>query len=145
MKRFYFLWILLFAFTGALPTSCSDDDDEPLSETIYGSIRDHNYTGNHALCYIDGERVTTVSEITMGSDPTDDYDESNPTFNSTLCVKGLLKKDKKVYLKVVSTFDNFSGETEFNGQHYNISGTFEGSPFNAEETIVTVYLTSDKQ
>lgn len=136
----YILFILIIPFC----VSCTNEDEpSPANE---GSPRDWTYSGDNVKVYIDNNLQVTVSELSVHSIQLTSGEEAiyNPLYDSTLKIKGLLKKDKITNISVMSTLDDFEGITNINGVEYNVSGKYIGNPFETHysDLGIVVYLNS---
>lgn len=138
------LLYILFALLSLLCSSCTNEDEpSPANE---GSPRDWTYSGDNVKVYIDNNPQTTVSELRVLSLQLTSGEESiyNPLYDTTLKIKGLLKKDTVTDISVISTLDDFEGITNINGVEYNVSGEYVGNPFETHysDLGIVVYLNS---
>lgn len=130
------LTVLLFCI------SCSKNDEPSIEDE--GSPRDWTYTKDNVQVYIDGVRQASVTEITVKSiQLTDEEEETNPLYDTTLKIKGLEKKNKITNIKVESTIDTFKGTVTYKGSNYVVSGEYVGDPFRTHYSELGIIVNLD--
>lgn len=125
-KVLYFLAITIFTVLA----SCSKDEEVTLDR--YGSNRDWPYDSSQIEFYIDGVEQPQVTEITVLSKQLHPEGDNPPFpwYETTLKVKGLLRKNKIFNIVVLSDVERFEGTTTLNGIEYDVTGVYTGNPFH---------------
>lgn len=133
---------IYIVFVSILVALCSCDKNDDLTSIVNtGSPRDWTFTDDQVEVYIDGQKVTTVSEITVSSIQLDKNTDTFPYYSTTLKIKGLVSKKKVTNIEVLADVERFEGTTELNGLTYNVHGVFTGSPFDHYTNMgIIVYL-----
>ncbi len=138
------LFYILFMLVASFCSSCTNEEEPSLANE--GSPRDWTYKGDNVKVYIDNNLQNTVSELRVHSLQLTSGEEAinNPIYDTTLKIKGLLKRDKITDISVISTLDDFEGITNINGVEYDVSGEYIGNPFETHysDLGIIVHLNS---
>lgn len=130
-----FVFPIVSAIIIAVFAACDSDGDEvSFNEPSY---RDKEYTGEMLTVYLNEEVISDVTSVTLKSTKKDtnaiygddgEFVGSNPTYYSTITIKGFPKSKSKVTLETISDLDGFSGSAEIEGVQYDYVGEFTGGP-----------------
>lgn len=127
--------ILAFAFSG-----CSKEDDGPAE--VHPSYRDGTYDGARLEFTLNGNGVSTVKKVVINSVQisanvscvsSGHEISSNPTYNTTIRIKGFPRKGKNATFSTVSDVQGFKGSTVIGNVAYDYVGEFTGSPWTKPE------------
>lgn len=145
MKRFN-LFLQIIVLTIAL-VSCSNDDNTPVDDKIYG------WTGNFYLenieVRVDGKLVNTISKLHLESELVDGWVEReglativHNTYFSHLTMDGFPTKDDTFALKFMHDEMTFKGETSIGEERYKYEGVFGGNVLlRPESRFITIDFT----
>lgn len=129
-------------FMTILCVGCDKDEAESLEN--HPSYRDGVYEGKNLTVTLNGNEVPTVTSVSVKStlldpnvDPDIDPDQvvgsSNPTYNSTVIMKGFPTLDATSTLETISDLQGFKGTTAIKNVTYEYVGEFTGDPLTTHD------------